>query len=224
MSFEIKKVAVLGTGIMGGQIAAHLTNAKIPVLAYDIDQETSEKGIQGTQEIKPAAFYNKKTAELITPLNYNDHLSRISECDWVIEAISERLDWKKDLYSKILEHLSENCVVTSNTSGISLEELSEDMNDNIKNRFFITHFFNPPRYMKLVEVVYPNNIKKELLDSVIDVLENNLGKGVVHAKDTPNFIANRIGMYGMMSVLNVATKMNMSVEDIDFFTGSLIGC
>ena len=223
MSFEIKKVAVLGTGVMGGQIAAHLTNAKIPVLAYDIDQETSEKGIKATQEIKPAAFYNKKTAQLITPLNYSEHISRISECDWVIEAISERLDWKKDLYSKVLEHLSDNCVITSNTSGISLKELSEDMNDNIKNRFFITHFFNPPRYMKLVEVIYPDNIKKELLDSVIDILENDLGKGVVHAKDTPNFIANRIGIYGMMRVLNVASEMKLSVEDIDFFTGSLIG-
>ena len=223
MSFEIKKVAVLGTGVMGGQIAAHLTNAKIPVLAYDIDQETSERGIEATQNIKPAAFYNKKTVELITPLNYTDHISRISECDWVIEAISERLDWKKDLYTKISEHLSDNCVLTSNTSGISLKELSEDMDENIKNRFFITHFFNPPRYMKLVEVVYPDNIKKDFLDLVINILENNLGKGVVHAKDTPNFIANRIGMYGMMSVLDVASNMKLSVEDIDFFTGSLIG-
>ena len=223
MSFEVKKVAVLGTGVMGGQIAAHISNANIEVLAFDMDQETAEKGLKGAQEIKPAAFYNKKNANLITPLNYNDHISRISECDWIVEAISERIDWKKDLYNKVSEHLSDNAVLTSNTSGISLAELSEDMDDNLKQRFFITHFFNPPRYMKLVEIIYPDNINKDLMNTIVDILENDLGKGVVHAKDTPNFIANRIGVFGMMKVLEVAKKMKLSVEDIDFFTGSLIG-
>ena len=223
MSSKVKKVAVLGTGVMGGQIAAHLTNAKISVLAYDIDQETAEKGVKASQEIKPGAFYNKKTAELITPLNYTDHLDQLSDCDWIIEAISERLDWKKDLYSKISKHLSDSCVVTSNTSGISLKDLSSDMDNSLKERFFITHFFNPPRYMKLVEIVYPDNVKKDLLDLVVSILEDDLGKGVVHAKDTPNFIANRIGIYGMMSVLEMSNKMKLSIEDVDFFTGSLIG-
>ena len=223
MSFEVKKVAVLGTGVMGGQIAAHISNADIEVLAFDMDQETAENGLQATQKIKPAAFYNKKTSSLITPLNYNDHISRISECDWVVEAISERIDWKKDLYSKISNHLSENSILTSNTSGISLAELSEDMSEDLKSRFFITHFFNPPRYMKLVEVVYPENINNDLMNVIISILENDLGKGVVHAKDTPNFIANRIGVFGMMKVLEVAKRMKLSVEDIDFFTGSLIG-
>ena len=223
MSFEVKKVAVLGTGVMGGQIAAHISNANIEVLAFDMDQETAKNGIKVAQEIKPAAFYNKKSTELITPLNYNDHISRISECDWVVEAISERIDWKKDLYGKVSEHLSENSVLTSNTSGISLSELSEDMNNSLKSRFFITHFFNPPRYMKLVEIIYPDSINHDLMNVIINILENDLGKGVVHAKDTPNFIANRIGVFGMMKVLEVAKKMKLSVEDIDFFTGSLIG-
>ena len=223
MSLEIKKVGVLGTGVMGGQIAAHLTNAGLEVYAFDMDQEIAENGIKATQEIKPAAFYNKKTVENITILNYNEHLSKISECQWVIEAISERIDWKKDLYGKIKEHLSDTAILTSNTSGISLAELSEDMTESLKNRFFITHFFNPPRYMKLVEVIYPETIDKEMLDSIVDVLENKLGKGVVHGKDTPNFIANRIGVYGMMNVIKVATDMKLSVEDIDFFTGTLIG-
>ena len=141
MSNEIKKVAVLGTGVMGGQIAAHLTNANYQVYAFDMDQETAEKGIKATQEIKPAAFSNKKTADMITIMNYNDNLEKISECDWVVEAISERIDWKKDLYSKITPHLSDSAILTSNTSGIALSELSEDMDQSLRDRFFITHFF-----------------------------------------------------------------------------------
>jgi 3-hydroxyacyl-CoA dehydrogenase len=223
MSRNIKKVAVLGTGVMGGQIAAHLTNANFEVYAFDMDQETSENGIKATQEIKPAAFYNKKTAGMITAMNYTDHLSKISECDWVLEAISERIDWKKDLYARITPHLSDTAILTSNTSGISLAELSGDMDQSLKDRFFITHFFNPPRYMKLVEVIYPESVDRESLDLIVGILENDLGKGVVHAKDTPNFIANRIGVFGMMNVLSVASKMKLSVEDIDFFTGTLIG-
>ena len=170
MSFEVKKVAVLGSGVMGSQIAAHISNASIEVLAFDIDQETADKGLKAAQEIKPAAFYSKNNSDLITPLNYNDHISRISECDWVIEAISERIEWKKDLYNKVAPHLSDNAVLTSNTSGISLSELSQDMDDNLRQRFFITHFFNPPRYMKLVEIIYPGNIREDLMNVVINIM------------------------------------------------------
>ena len=120
MSKNIKKVAVLGTGVMGGQIAAHLTNANFEVYAFDMDQETAENGLKATQEIKPAAFYNKKTATMITPMNYSDHLSKIEECDWVLEAISERIDWKKDLYSKIAPHLSDDAILTVATDGADL--------------------------------------------------------------------------------------------------------
>ena len=223
MSNDIKKVAVLGTGVMGGQIAAHLTNANFEVYAFDMDQETAERGMKATQDIKPAAFYNKKSADMIKAMNYNDHLEKITECDWVLEAISERIDWKKDLYAKITPYISDSAILTSNTSGIALSELSEDMNQDLKDRFFITHFFNPPRYMKLVELIYPDSVKKDALSTIEKILEDDLGKGVVHAKDTPNFIANRIGVFGMMNVLSVATDMKLSVEDIDFFTGTLIG-
>ena len=223
MSNDIKKVAVLGTGVMGGQIAAHLTNANFEVYAFDIDQETAERGMKATQDIKPAAFYNKKSADMIKAMNYNDHLEKITECDWVLEAISERIDWKKDLYAKITPYISDSAILTSNTSGIALSELSEDMNQDLKDRFFITHFFNPPRYMKLVELIYPDSVNKDALSNIEKILEDDLGKGVVHAKDTPNFIANRIGVFGMMNVLSVATDMKLSVEDIDFFTGTLIG-
>ena len=223
MSNDIKKVAVLGTGVMGGQIAAHLTNANFEVYAFDMDQETAERGMKATQDIKPAAFYNKKSADMIKVMNYNDHLEKITECDWILEAISERIDWKKDLYAKITPYISDSAILTSNTSGIALSELSEDMNQDLKDRFFITHFFNPPRYMKLVELIYPDSVNKDALSSIEKILEDDLGKGVVHAKDTPNFIANRIGVFGMMNVLSVATDMKLSVEDIDFFTGTLIG-
>ena len=124
-ALKIEKVAVLGTGVMGAQIAAHLTNAKIPVLGFDINQEVADKGIKASTKLKPSAYYNPKTVEMITPLNYDDHMSKISECDWIIEVIAERLDWKQDLYSKIQPHLKKDAIITSNTSGISAAEMPE---------------------------------------------------------------------------------------------------
>ena len=146
-SLKIEKVAVLGAGVMGAQIAAHLTNAKIPVLGFDISQEVSENGVEASIKLKPSAYYNPKTVEMITPLNYDDHIEQISECDWIIEVIAERLDWKQDLYSKIQPHLKKDAIITSNTSGISAAELISKMDDDMAKRFFITHFFNPPRYI-----------------------------------------------------------------------------
>ncbi|MEE2858563.1 MAG: 3-hydroxyacyl-CoA dehydrogenase NAD-binding domain-containing protein [Candidatus Neomarinimicrobiota bacterium] len=222
-SLKIEKVAVLGTGVMGAQIAAHLTNAKIPVLAFDIKQEIADKGIQSSVKLKPSPYYNPKTVELITPCNYDEHLDKISECDWIIEVIAERLDWKQDLYEKIQPYLKENAVLTSNTSGISALELSSKMNDSMASRFFITHFFNPPRYMKLVEIVPCERTDDAVIPPMAAFLENDLGKGVVYAKDTPNFIANRIGVYGMMVTLDQARKNNLSIENVDALTGTLIG-
>ncbi|MDP6569900.1 MAG: 3-hydroxyacyl-CoA dehydrogenase/enoyl-CoA hydratase family protein [Candidatus Marinimicrobia bacterium] len=220
---KINKVAVLGTGVMGAQIAAHLTNAKIPVLAFDISQEIAENGVKASTKLKPSAFYNPKSVEMITPLNYDDHLEQISDCDWVIEVIAERLDWKQDLYKRIQPYLKDEAVVTSNTSGISLAELTEGMDENMATKFFITHFFNPPRYMKLVEIISSEETNVDLIPSMASFLEEVLGKGVVYAKDTPNFIANRIGVYGMMVTLEEARKKKLSIEDIDALTGTLIG-
>ena len=221
--FKIEKVAVLGTGVMGAQIAAHLTNAKIPVLAFDINQEIAQKGVEGSTKIKPSAYYNPKTVEMITPLNYEDHLDQISDCDWVIEVIAERLDWKQDLYSKIQSHLKKDAIITSNTSGISATDLISKMDDEMAERFFITHFFNPPRYMKLVEIVPSEKTDLDLIKPMAKYLEETLGKGVVYAKDTPNFIANRIGVYGMMVAINETINRKMNIEDIDALTGTLIG-
>ena len=220
---EINKVAVLGTGVMGAQIAAHLTNVKIPVYSFDINQEVSESGIESSRKLKPSPFYNPKTIELITCYNYNDHLDKLSECDWIIEVISERLDWKQDLYRKITPHINPDAVVTSNTSGLALSDLTKEMDKSLLNRFFITHFFNPPRYMKLVEIICSKESDKEYVSFIDNFLQETLGKGVVHAKDTPNFIANRIGVYGMMVTLDEAYKRKLSIEDIDALTGTIIG-
>ena len=222
-SYKIEKVAVLGTGVMGAQIAAHLTNVKIPVLAFDISQDIAEKGVTASTKLKPSAYYNPKTVEMITPLNYDDNIEQISECDWIIEVIAERLDWKQDLYKKIQPHLKKDAVITSNTSGISVAELIDCMDDEMAKRFFITHFFNPPRYMKLVEIIPSDKTNADLIAPMAVFLEETLGKGVVYAKDTPNFIANRIGVYGMMVTLDEARKNKLSIEDVDALTGTLIG-
>ena len=158
---KINKVAVLGTGVMGAQIAAHLSNVKIPVYSFDMKQEISESGIANCQKLKPSPFYNPKTSDLITCYNYEDHLDKLSECDWIIEVISERLDWKQDLYKKITPHINPDAIITSNTSGISLSDLTDGMDESILSRFFITHFFNPPRYMKLVEIICSDMTNKD---------------------------------------------------------------
>ena len=223
MSKEIKKVAVLGTGVMGSQIAAHLTNAEIEVYAFDMTQEVALNGIEMCKKMKPSPFYNLKSSELITVVNYNDNLDKIKECDWVVEAISERLDWKQDLYKKIIPYVNDDCIVTSNTSGISLDSLSKNLPTNFLDKFFITHFFNPPRYMKLVEIVSSSSTNASLVEIMDNFLTDVLGKNVVHAKDTPNFIANRIGVYGMMVTLYESKKRKLSIEDVDALTGTLIG-
>jgi len=220
---EIKRVGILGAGVMGAQIAAHLTNAKIPVYAFDMSQAVAEKGVEAAVKIKPAAFYNPKNAEMITPLNYDDHLDKLKECDWIIEVIAEKVEWKHGLYERIAPHVNPNAIITSNTSGLAASTLVEGMDDSLKKRFFITHFFNPPRYMKLVEIIIHSDTDRSLIKSMADFLENVLGKGVVYAKDTPNFVANRIGVFGMMATLEEAYKRNISIEDVDALTGTLIG-
>ncbi len=220
---EVNKVAVLGSGVMGAQIAAHISNTKIPVYMFDMNQELSEKGKKESLKIRPHAFFEPKNADLITPMNYDDHLVKIEECDWVIEVIAERLDWKKDLYKKIESLKIDNLIITSNTSGLSASNLVEGMSENFKKRFFITHFFNPPRYMKLVEIIKTDATDDAFVNPITSFLEDSLGKGVVYAKDTPNFIANRIGVYGMMVTLDATIKHKLSVEDVDALSGTLIG-
>ncbi len=223
MGLKIEKVAILGAGLMGGQIGAHLSNAGIPSMAFDLKQDLAEKGLEAAVGIKPAAFYNPKTVDMIEPLNYDDHIERIKEADWVIEAIAERLDWKQELFEKIAPHLKDDVIISSNTSGLSWAAMAGTLPEKLRSRFFITHFFNPPRYMRLVEFVGGPETDKQMLQDMAAFCDDVLGKGAVWCKDTPNFVANRIGIYGMMLTMKLADEMQLSITDVDKLTGTLIG-
>lgn len=223
MARKIKTVAVLGAGVMGAQIAAHLSNAGIKSYLFDVDQETAEKGVALALKLKPAAFYNPKTENMITRCNYEDHLEHIRKVDWVIEAIVERLDIKRKVFKQIVPFLSDHTIVSSNTSGISMADLLKDFSANFKKRFLITHFFNPPRYMKLLEIVRGTETDDDVVQTIAKFCENELGKGIVYGKDTANFIANRIGIYGMMVTMKLTRDMNLTIEEVDKLTGTIIG-
>ncbi len=223
MENKIKKVAVLGAGVMGSQIAAHLSNAGIPSLLFDINQELAEKGLATALKLKPAPFYNPKTAGLIKCCNYDDHLKLMAEADWVIEVIAERLDWKQALFERIEPVLKRGAIISSNTSGLLISDMLAGRKDEFKQNFLVTHFFNPPRYMRLLEIIPGPDTRPDTLNAVADFCENTLGKGIVYAKDTTNFIANRIGVYGMMLTMDLAKKTGLSVEEVDKLTGPILG-
>ena len=220
---EIKKVAVLGAGVMGSQIAAHLANAGIPSMLFDLNQQLAEAGIQNALKLKPAPFYNPKDARLITPMNYEQHLEQLKEADWVVEAIAERLDWKQDLFRKIQPHLKPGTIVTSNTSGLLIEDMLQGMPDSFRRNFLVTHFFNPPRYMHLLEIIRGRDTTDEAVQTMVEFCENVLGKGIVYAKDTVNFIANRIGVFGMMLSMQLTREMQLRIEEVDKLTGPILG-
>ena len=220
---EIKTVGVCGAGVMGAQLAALFAGAGLKVYLFDLDQESAEKGLQGARVAKPAAFYHRRFAKSVTPSNYDEHLDRLGECDWVIEAIAERLDWKRELYKKIEPRLKDGALLSSNTSGLSARELAEVLSPAARRRFLITHFFNPPRYMRLVELVPVAETEADAISLATELIGRTLGKGIVHAKDTPNFIANRIGVYGMMLALELTREMRLTVEQVDAITGPVMG-
>ena len=214
---------MLGAGVMGAQIAGHLANAGIPTLLFDMDQEMAEKGKKGLTSLKPAPLYKPKNVDLVTACNYGEDLKKISEADWILEAVVERLDIKKKIYNDILPHLKKTAILTSNTSGIPLSELENTLTEDVKKRFMITHFFNPPRYMQLLELVRGDHTSDDTYDTMSTFGSSVLGKGIVHAKDTPNFIGNRIGIFGMMTAVNLAIKKNFTVEEVDKLTGLISG-
>jgi len=220
---DIKTIGVCGAGTMGSQLAALFASAGFEVLLFDLNQELSEGGLAAALEAKPAAFFDKRFSEKVTPLNYEENLDRIGECDWVIEAIAERLDWKHDLYGKIEPHLKDAAVLSSNTSGLPLASLIESLDEKLRQRFLITHFFNPPRYMRLVEIVPGESTLPEVMTQMTAFISETLGKGVVEAKDTPNFIANRIGSFGMMLALKATQERRLTVEQVDAITGPIMG-
>ena len=223
MSQNIKKVAVLGAGVMGAQIAGHLANAGIPSYLFDINDELAKNGVNSLTSLKPAPLYKPNNAELVTSCTYDNDIEKIAEVDWVLEAVVERLDIKEKVYNNLLPHLKDTAILTSNTSGIPLTDLTSSLPDDVKQRFMITHFFNPPRYMQLLELVRGEQTSDETYNTLVEFGESVLGKGIVHAKDTPNFIGNRIGVYGMMATMNLAIKQGLTVEEVDKLTGPISG-
>ncbi|VVE82150.1 3-hydroxyacyl-CoA dehydrogenase/enoyl-CoA hydratase family protein [Pandoraea sputorum] len=225
----VRKVAVLGAGVMGAQIAAHLVNAKVRVVLFDLPAKEGPKNgvvtraIESLKKLSPAPFADKADAQYIEAANYEDDLEKLAGCDVVIEAIAERMDWKHDLYKKVSPHLAKHAIFASNTSGLSITELSEGFDADLKARFCGVHFFNPPRYMHLVELIPTATTAPEILDQLETFLTSTLGKGVVRAKDTPNFIANRVGVFSILAVFAEAQKFGIPFDVVDDLTGSKLG-
>ena len=223
--FSINKVAVLGAGVMGAQIAAHFVNVGLETLLFDLAADDRDKSATARQAIhklkgqKPAPLATDEDAQWLTPLNYDEHLHLLTECDLVIEAIAERIDWKAALYERIAPYLAPHTILASNTSGLSINELARACPQSIRSHFCGIHFFNPPRYMALVELIATDETKKQLLDQLEAFIVTSLGKGVVRAKDTPNFIANRIGVFSLLTVIHHAEKYQIPFEVVDELTG-----
>lgn len=220
---QIQKVAVLGAGVMGSGIAAHLANAGLEVELLDLKPEWSAGAIKKALKVKPAAFMNKTFAGRVRTGSFDDNMDRIADCQWVVEVVTENLEIKHSLYAKVLPHLGDTAILTSNTSGIPLASLTANMSDDVKKRFFVTHFFNPARYMRLLEVIPGPLTDAGLLEEFNAFASRRLGKGVVEAKDTVNFIANRIGVHGMMLTLHKTLELGYSVRDVDVITGPATG-
>ncbi|MEW6098217.1 MAG: 3-hydroxyacyl-CoA dehydrogenase/enoyl-CoA hydratase family protein [Pseudomonadota bacterium] len=227
--FQVRKVAVLGAGVMGAQIAAHLVNVKVPVVLFDLPAKEGPKNgivtraVEGLKKLKPSPLGVPEDAALIQQANYEEHLELLKDCDLVIEAIAERMDWKLDLYKKIAPYVAPHAIVASNTSGLSITKLSEALPEEIKPRFCGIHFFNPPRYMYLVELIPTPATRADILDQLETFVTTSVGKGVVRAKDTPNFIANRVGIAGMLATIIEAEKFGLSYDVVDDLTGKKLG-
>ncbi|MHB1121651.1 MAG: 3-hydroxyacyl-CoA dehydrogenase/enoyl-CoA hydratase family protein [Ramlibacter sp.] len=235
--FPVRRVAVLGAGVMGAQIAAHLVNVKVPVVLFDLAAKPKDaasaalssknavvsKAVESLKKLKPSPLGVEDDAALIAQANYDEHLEQLRECDLVIEAIAERMDWKLDLYKKIAPYVAPHAILASNTSGLSITKLSEALPEALKPRFCGIHFFNPPRYMYLVELIGTPSTDARILDDLETFVTSALGKGVVRARDTPNFIANRVGIAGMLSTMREVEKFGLTYDVVDDLTGKKMG-
>src|SRR5687768_8920877 len=241
---RIDKAAVLGAGTMGAQIAAHLANAGVPTLLLDIaptepsaeesarglasdSREVRDRvaraGLEAAKKAKPAAFFSAEAAALVSVGNFEDDLPRIKDCDLVIEAVVENLDIKRRLFERVEKFRKPGSVVASNTSGIPIRQIAEGFSEDFRAHFLGTHFFNPPRYLHLVELIRTEWTKPEVSCAVYGFLDQRLGKGVVVAKDRPNFIANRIGTYGALVTLRTLAEDGYTIEEVDKITGPALG-
>ncbi|MDR2240766.1 MAG: 3-hydroxyacyl-CoA dehydrogenase/enoyl-CoA hydratase family protein [Zoogloeaceae bacterium] len=228
-NFMIRKVAVLGAGVMGAQIAAHCANADVPVALFDLPAPEGDpngivrKAIDGLKRLEPAPLAAKDCADYIDAAHYDAGLEALRGCDLVIEAIAEKMEWKRDLYAKVAPYIAGNAIFASNTSGLSIEALAGALPEALRRRFCGIHFFNPPRYMRLVEIIPCRASALGMLDDLETFLTTTLGKGVVRAADTPNFIANRVGVFSMLAVMHHADRLGLGFDVVDALTGPAIG-
>ncbi|HKS81643.1 MAG TPA: 3-hydroxyacyl-CoA dehydrogenase NAD-binding domain-containing protein [Candidatus Acidoferrales bacterium] len=244
MKPRIEKVAVLGAGTMGARIAAHLANAGIPCYLLDIvppqlnDEEKKKgltlecaavrnrivlAGLEGAKKARPAALFTPETARLITPGNFDDNLAWCAQADWIIEAVAENLEIKRKLFDRVEVVRKPGTIVTTNTSGLPIHTIAEGRSEDFQKNWAGTHFFNPPRYMKLVELIAGPKTRPEVMDVLEETCDLRLGKGVVRAKDTPNFIANRIGTFSVLNAMRAMEALGMTIEEVDACTGPAIG-
>lgn len=233
---RINKVAVLGAGTMGARIAAHFANAGVPSYLLDIvppdvpagagaseRNKIAASGLEAAKKSKPAAFMEPSLARLVTVGNFDDDLKRLAEVDWIIEAVVENLELKRALLKKVEAIRKPGTIVTTNTSGLPVGKIAEGFSDNFRQYWFGTHFFNPPRYMRLLELIPTPKADEEAMDAISHFCDVRLGKGVVLAKDAPNFIANRIGTFSVLNVMRLMRELDLSIEEVDALTGQLVG-
>ncbi|MGY1457514.1 MULTISPECIES: 3-hydroxyacyl-CoA dehydrogenase/enoyl-CoA hydratase family protein [unclassified Luteimonas] len=225
----VRRAAVLGAGVMGAQIAAQLTNAGVDTVLFDLPAKEGEpngivnRAIANLGKLSPAPLASKSLAAAITPANYELGLKRLKDCDLVIEAIAERMDWKQDLYEKIAPFVADHAVLASNTSGLGINKLAEVLPEKLRSRFCGVHFFNPPRYMHLAELIPARTTDKAVLKGLETFLTTTLGKGVVYARDTPNFIGNRIGVFSILATIHHTAETGLGFDEVDALTGPLAG-
>ena len=225
----VRRAAVLGAGVMGAQIAAHLTNAGVDTVLFDLPAKEGDpngivtRAIANLGKLSPAPLASKSLAAAITPANYELGLQRLKDCDLIIEAIAERMDWKQDLYEKIAPFVADHAVLASNTSGLGINKLAEALPEKLRPRFCGVHFFNPPRYMHLAELIPARTTEKSVLQGLEAFLTSTLGKGVVYARDTPNFIGNRIGVFSILSTIHHTQESGLGFDEVDALTGPLVG-
>ena len=236
MKRRIEKAVVLGAGTMGSRIAAHFANAGLPCILLDIvppdlkaEAPAAERnkivraGLEGAKKSKPAAFFTAALAEKVSIGNFEDDLARCAEADWIIEVVAENLEIKRKLFSRVAQFRKPGAIVTTNTSGLPVHLIAEGMSEEFQQHWAGTHFFNPPRYLKLVEVIPGPKTSGDVIETLSEFCDRRLGKGVVIAKDTPNFIANRIGTYSMLNALRLMGTLGMTIEEVDACTGPAVG-
>jgi 3-hydroxyacyl-CoA dehydrogenase len=219
----IRSVAVLGAGVMGAQIAAHVANAGVPAVLLDVTSEAAAEGLKRARALKPDPFFTPDTWKLVTTASFDQGMTRLADADWIIEAIVEQLDVKRALLARVDQARRPGSIVSSNTSGIPIHALAGGRSDDFRRHWLGTHFFNPPRYLHLLEIIPTAETSRAVIERVTAFADHHLGKGVVIAKDSPNFIGNHLALAGVVPLLSLVAAGEYTIEEIDATTGPAIG-